>query len=225
MPIGYDNKPTCLGTVLDIPMYESSGTVVHDVSGNQNHGACTNVTWTQLASGVWRNVFNGASSEIDCGLGTSLNITGDWSLALWAWHNAAMGNGVVVSKDNVSGVGRSWNLDTQTNAPRIYVFSATGNQNCQATTVINNGVPHFIVATSDGANLNLYIDGGSEIVSNAWNGGLYPAVASKTYIGRRHHATPVWYLGSLALPRIFNRALSAQEIKQIYSSERDLFGV
>ncbi len=195
-----------------------------DRSGYGNDGTYANITDTQLTSGLWSWDFNGTSSVIDCGLGTGLNITGNWSIALWAWHNAAMGNKVIFAKDNVSGAGRSWNLDTQGNAPRIYVFSGAGNQNAQATTVISDNVPHLIVCTSDGTNLKIFVDDMvTAEASPAWSGGLYAAVATKTYIGRRHHATPIWYVGSAGLPRVFPYALSEAQRTKMRSIEKPLF--
>ena len=71
--------PTAPGLVLDIPMFEGSGTKVLDLSGKGNHGTITGAVWARNEYGVALS-FNGIFARIDCGNDSSLNIAGPISI-------------------------------------------------------------------------------------------------------------------------------------------------
>lgn len=74
-----------------------------------------------------------------------------------------------------------------------------------------------VCGTWDGTTASLYINGALD--NSATPGGTAANDANLTWIGRRHdsfYGTP-YLSGSLDDPRIYNRALSASEVKQLYS--------
>jgi len=66
--------PTALGLVLDLPFFEGSGSIAHDMSGKDNHGSIEGATWGTDEEGALLK-FNGSPDYVDCGKDESLDIT------------------------------------------------------------------------------------------------------------------------------------------------------
>ena len=67
---------------LYLPFDETSGATAHDLSGNGNTGTATGTTIVPGVFGKARS-FNGSSDFIDCGSGSSIDITADLTLEAW----------------------------------------------------------------------------------------------------------------------------------------------
>ena len=59
---------------------------LYDRSRFQNNGAMTDVSWTQLPSGLWVMSYNGSSSLVDLGNADSLKLK-DTNFTLMLWFN------------------------------------------------------------------------------------------------------------------------------------------
>jgi len=100
------------------------------------------------------------------------------------------------------------------NSIGFYIYDS--NSPFSATYIVNsgfNGVWHHLAGTYDGSNLNLYIDGGSEATTP--HVGSIDISTFNVNIGSDAAQTWMWYNGLIDDVRIYNRALSQQEIHQI----------
>lgn len=61
---------------------EGAGDVLHDRSGNGNHGTIHDATWVKMGKGH-ALAFSGTSSYVDFGNNAKLKITGDFSFSAW----------------------------------------------------------------------------------------------------------------------------------------------
>jgi hypothetical protein len=186
---------------------EGTGTIAHDFAGT-NNGTIYGATWTtgKIAGAL---SFNGTSNYVGCGSGASNydNIT------VSAWMKTSA-NGVLVSNRYNSGSYGTW-----------YTLSSTGieigdnSQGGYRSVTFNastlNGLWHHIVYTKDGTSHAIYVDGSLDrsFTSNAdisWSQPLY--------IGKRWNRTSNigWFNGIIDDVRIYNRALSAGEVAQLY---------
>ncbi len=113
-------------------------------------------------------------------------------------------NGMIVEKDPVN---TQWELRFESGGLRWLPASGTG---VVAASPSNNHW-HHIVATQTGTTASLYVDGvlvNTATVAAIGNG------SGPIYIGR--YNSGYYFNGSIDDVRIYNRALSAQEVQQLY---------
>lgn len=76
---------------------------------------------------------------------------------------------------------------------------------------------HHIAATYDGSELKLYVDG--KLRDSATKDCSFSDSSYDVFIGRFRHSQPVFFPGMIDDARIFNRALSASEVKSLYEGK------
>jgi hypothetical protein len=188
---------------------EGTGTIAYDSVGN-NNGTVYGATWTtgKIAGAL---SFNGTSNYVDCGSGPSNydNIT------VSAWMKTST-EGVVVSNRYGSwGYGTWYTLSSTSIAIGDNSQGGYRYLNFNATTL--DGLWHHVVYTKNGTNHAIYVDGSldQEFTSNADISQNVP-----TFIGRKwtNSSGVAWFNGVIDDVRIYNRALTAEEVNQIYQS-------
>ncbi|MFH0923908.1 MAG: LamG domain-containing protein, partial [Candidatus Falkowbacteria bacterium] len=84
------------------------------------------------------------------------------------------------------------------------------------TTDINDSQWHHIVGSYDGTSMKIYIDGNLEDTNTDFSGNL-PTNDGNVRIGADYQPTPDnFFSGLIDEARIYNRALSADEIGELY---------
>jgi len=89
-----------------------------------------------------------------------------------------------------------------------------------STNVFSTNQWHFVAGTYDGTNLNLYIDGKSVAAPVTVTGPIDYGTGTNASIGRdsQYVSSPTEYLnGMIDDVRVYNRALAASEIQQLYN--------
>ena len=203
------------------PMDETSGTSVADLSGNGNTGTMTNMDGaTDHVPGVIGNGldFDGTNDYVNAGSGASLDDLGDMTICAWINARATTGGwdhiatkydaGGTVGWDMYQGGGAYsssgygyretgfesdgwWDHYCAVNTFSTYLGSGSVN-----ITIYKNSVP-----VNTGA--NTYGSGGSDAANSLFIG---------SFMG-----TGDFFNGVLDEMRVYNRALSATEIQQIYN--------
>ena len=202
------------GLVAHWAFEEGRGSTVYDWAGN-NHGTIHGAKWTTGRVGGALS-FDGVDDYVDCGNDPLFDITGP--ITLTAWLKTSSGSSVwqgIVTKGevlwkiqkHVSGSGdfECWGL---IGAPRPGPYLSTVGVN------MNDGQWHHIAGTYDGAAMRIYWDGllnNSFSVSGTINTGSYPV-----YIGGVYGKPEYGFPGIIDEVAIYNRALSAEEIRQLY---------
>jgi len=190
-----------------------SGTHVYDASGNGNRGVMTNgptLVNGKLGQGIQ---FDGSNDYVDAGSGSSLNIdAGTFTLSAWIYpkSNPPDASNRIFDKRGVSGPG--WNLALDQSLVQFQLNFVDGaSYLSQANARSYNNWTH-IALVYDGSNLTYYSNG------VPWGSASYagaPSSSLNLLIGDRNDNARSWF-GALDDVRIYNRALSGDEIKRLY---------
>jgi parallel beta-helix repeat protein len=188
---------------------EGTGTIAYDSVDSNNGTIYGGATWTTGRIGGALS-FNGSSNYVDCGNGPSNydNIT------VSAWMQTST-SGVLVSNRYNSGGYGTWYTLSSTTIELGGNSSGSGAVLLTFNTSTLNSLWHHIVYTKDGTNHAIYVDGSLDqsFTSNAdisWNVPLY--------IGKRWNKTNSvgWFNGIIDDVRLYNRALTAEEVNLLY---------
>jgi hypothetical protein len=166
------------------------------------------------------------SSSMDCGTGSSLNVSG--SLTISAWINADPVSLTGINRNVVSGGSYDFGITNQTiasfgfcdetNGPFLYVASQGGGRGvaCSTTPLMASSWHQLVGVYEAGQFVNVYLDG-NEVQSIAQ--GIPATITASTqhlYIGANVGANyAAYFSGSLDELRIYGRALSTSEIAQL----------
>ena len=198
-------------------MSEGGGTQARDLSGNENHGTITGAQWRTERNGrVIR--FDGIDDYIQIAHSASLNITAP-GLTLMGWVNRSNAGTYVmlIAKRLTNSIPFQlfWGSSGDPSPHQIAFSMNTQTAFLKGTTQNLSGW-HHIAGTYDGANMRIYLDG-TQDASQAQTGNINSDTVVVS-IGRDNAGT--FSDHDYSNIRIYNRALTASEIKDIYTSER-----
>ncbi len=212
------------GLVAHWRLDESTGTVAYDSSGNSRTGVFVNDPAYQLDCSVGGCLsFDsavGSRDYVDAGTST-LDLTNQITVSAWVYHSGSTLNDRIVSKHGGSGFG--WML-AKIGGPSIEWRISTNGSDwnggvTEAGTFPSNIWLH-IAATYDGTNMRVYKDGvelsGNFPVSLTGNINNSPGSLQIARDGYSGEVQPTD--ASIDDVRIYNRALSDDEIKRIHEA-------
>ena len=100
------------------------------------------------------------------------------------------------------------------------------NASVHSEKIVNDGLWHHIAASYDGTNMNIYVDGSKESLSGDINVTFDTKSSGKVLIGDNSDtsvpAGSYRFKGSIDEVSVFNKALSADEILELYKSGSEL---
>ena len=201
----------------------------NDASGNGNNGIVYNATLTpdRFGSPASAYDFNGTNSYIDIPQNSGLNsLTTNFTLSAWIWEQADNTNGGyrIIDK-TLAKLSNGWLLDafdcSSQTADRLRLQGVANNScNVQGGTDFSRMQWHHVVATVSGTNGSVYMDG---ILDGSGNVGNIPVNTLDVFIGYAHvyqgAGAVNWFNGVIDDVRIYNRALSSNEVAQLYAIE------
>ena len=202
---------------------EGGGNTVYDISGQGNHGTLMNGTgWggSKFGGGVQ---FDGVDDYVDCG--NAVNFTSeDFTLSTWIYINSLPLSGtastpVLFYKGGYNINGYYLQLDygaahhnggfkfhtNQSGATQITYSDAS---------ILSIGQWIHITAVRSGSNVDLYLNGRD--VTNTHATHTNPASSSNNFLISSYNNSGYYLDGSIDSVLIYNRALSAEEIKTLY---------
>jgi hypothetical protein len=198
------------------PSIDATGGILLDRSGRNNHGTLTNMDpasdW--VASGKGALDFDGVDDFVN---------TGNWSnsltrISVSAWVRPTSGT----RQDFVSkwgSINYQYVLLQGVTASRFQFYISTTSSNAigsgDSTTVISAGVWYHVVGTYDGSTVRLFINGLLE--NSTSHSGNLSASTQNNLIGKSGDAL---FAGQLDDIRIYNRALTAGEVSQLWQIGR-----
>lgn len=238
MSRGFDKEAINSQLLFGLTLEEMIGgnlAVIHDRA--KPHHTCTlhgaTIGWGSLASGIpYLDLTAITPDWVDCPAADTADlnfIAGDFSLIAWInIDSLAIFRQVLMrgSSANAAADG-GWDFYIRdTGALRIATWQAWGVEQTSATpaAVITTGIWYLIGATRSGASIRLYVNG-LDLTSII---GVHVNPASvnlKLHIGIDNVEVNNPLDGKLALPRIWGRKLSAEEMHEIWDRERVLFNV
>jgi len=192
-----------------------------DSSGQGNTGTLINMSTS--TSGTIGKIgqalsFN-SSAHVQLQNSTSLNLNGS-NLTMAAWikpQTLPAGDHIFLIKSaNSDGNVSRWFLDASANHPRALAFNGSFSCTITGSTVLSVGTWYHVAATFDGNALRLYVNGvqDSSLIGGVCAGATVDAVANYFTIS----PTGFPFTGAVDDVRIYNRALSATEIQQLYQA-------
>ncbi len=205
------------GCVLCLPLNEGSGTTVHDISGYGNNGTISGATWVNGRYGKALS-FDGVDDYVEVPHSASLEPT-DVTVEMWinpvSWTHTSMAVALVTKRtDTTNGFFIFWYADTGT-----INWDWGGNSyrwNTGYSPPLNTWT--HLTFTRDSAGRKLYVNG--VLRASTSNAGASVATGSVLRIGADSMAARYWFKGTIDAVRIYNRALSEEEIKAIYKGAR-----
>ena len=208
---------------FDGPSIDWHTNTVADMSGQGNTGTLISMSTTSSPTpgkiGQALN-FNGSSNYIDLGMPFSLVISN--AITLSVWEKSSVGN---VQQSMISRWGGSSSYSLVKNfatggTPNEVKFlvSGTSNVRLDASATLDDGKWHLVTATYNGAIQAIYVDG--TLVASQESTGSITDNGGPVTIGNQWVTSDQYFNGQLDDVRIYNRALSASEIKQLYNAGR-----
>lgn len=201
------------------------GGVATDRSGNGNTGVVSGATWTTNGASGAAYSFDGINDYIQASDSASLDIRGALSISVWA-KDVSTGAPVraLVMKHNDS-ADRAYALYMD-NVGATLQLSSSGAENlyqirtlqCPAT-----GVWTHIVTTWDGtpnAGGKIYFNGAEQSLQTTRTNFLGTNIFNSSQplrVGAKSNGN-WWFRGMLDDARVYNRALSAAEVKALYNN-------
>ncbi len=211
-----------LGLVALYHFDETSGTTSADSSGNGN--TATMVGGATFSSGVRGNAatFSGANQYTMLPIGIVSALT---NFSISAWINQS--RGAVGYGDRLFdfGTGTTVNMFVTTDADALRYAVTTGGHPAEENVLTSGILPlqnwQHLAVTQAAATATLYLNG----VAVSHNGAetLHPSalgVTTQNWIGRSQYANDHYLAGEVDEFRIYNRALSAAEVMELYVERR-----
>jgi len=216
-----EDPASCMdyGLVGNWDMDEGSGSVLNDNSGNSNHGTLTNgPKWTQGKSGGALQ-FDGKDDYVDVENNDILNF-GTNNFSIETWFKSSTGhdgiNRFLVAK-YCNGYSQNYLL-TQTSGNKLRFSIANGTISivAEASDDYNDNKWHHALAIRNSDSIYLYVDG--KLVGS--NTGVSSFNVDNIYnfsIGNRYCAPRYPFFGQIDNVKIYNRALSEEEVRYHYN--------
>ena len=178
---------------------------VPDLSGNGNLGRNHGARQVKRGDGYALR-FDGMNDYVDCGNGPSLNLKKAVSVSAWVFPEARPATEpAIVMKEDTEVYGLTMYKDG-----RCYWYVSGGGNNLKSG--LSPGVWHYVVGAYDGKTMNLYMDGKSQASRKL---SVPVKQGGNLLIGKRGKA-PFFFKGMIDEVKIYNRALSADEVKAQY---------
>ncbi len=208
------------------PMDEGSGGTAYDASGNNNVGTITigaSGTQTTVAQ-AWANAtpsrvgiglnFDGTDDYAWIADASANHLTSSFTFSAWINPSAYSSENIIFNKENTY----EWAIDTTQNV-RWAINNTTPGWNWISTGLsAPTSQWNYFVITYDGNSVLTYKNG---VLGNTYSGASGSLVpnGNELLIGARGNTSPAsFFIGKIDDVRIYNRALSATEIQNLYNS-------
>lgn len=168
--------------------------------------------------------FNGSSNYMDCGNASAIAaISGTSTVSVESWVNlsgygSTSGYGVITHK----GYPWAWLLENPSNTMRIrFYLSNSGDVSCPDSTTHALNTWYQFVGTYDGSNMKFYRNG---VLTNTISGsGTLGGSGANMIVGA--YSGAYFAQGQIPIVKIYNKALSAQEVSQNFNALRGRYGI
>lgn len=215
-----------IGCVLHLVGLPGGGSKIYDRSPYGNIGTITGATWRRSPSGLWLLDFDGSDDYVDCGNGAALAITEQLTMLVWLYRTGKVTNQHIIMKAKTAD-NPCYGLFWEWYSEKIALALDVGGYAIRGFTVaLALNTWHFVAVTYDGSFAKIYSEGNLDD-SSSLSGSIASISDANVILGSGVQTQwgNNWYEGYMALPRIYNRALSALEIQNSFNREKHLFGV
>ena len=195
---------------------------ITDRSGQGNHGYFIGgATSSAKTIGVLGQAldFDGSSNHVALGDPSPLNFQGDSALSVTGWVKLDDTQNWPVLIAKQAGADPTGQYAVQVgsgsnNKPSLYLNTGSWNMTVEANEVLAAGSWYHIAATYDGTNSRIYINGALDNSASSQTGPIDGDEFDPIQIG---FANGVRMNGLIDDLRVYNRTLTAAEVKQLYN--------
>jgi len=200
-----------------------SGSTLTDKSGNGNTGNLIGPTYGRLPNGAYARSFDGVNDYVQAGNGPSLNPTGGLTIEALIYVNDSTKLQTLVGKSWSGPSDSGYTLRLTGSGPQLIVYDRNGNkQNIFGGQALPAGRWYHVVGTCDGSTMSLYVNG-AKVASGPING--MKASSLGLTVGKYAPTSAEYFAGRMETVRVYNRALTAQEIKNNYNIDSAKVGL
>ena len=195
---------------MDENLWDGTPNEVKDSSGNNNHGTAHGNATTTADGWVNRaGIFDGSGDYVDCINDNSLDV--DYiTVESWVKFTSNSGNRVIASYDD--GTNRRWALYLLNgNTLRFFVFVNNAAKIIDYSWIPQLDTWYHIVGVKSATHVRTYING-KEVGTPQAHPGVIDKDPYKLRIGVGNY--PGYFNGTIDEVKIYNRALSEEEIKE-----------
>ena len=195
-------------------MDDGQGSTARDYSGNGNHGTLTNMDpATDWVAGKNNGAldFDGSNDYVNVGSSSTYDLTSQFTIT--AWYNTTTGQ-YLISKTNTGG-STGFGLYLRDNTDKMeFVYQGAYAYSDAVFTESNQWV-HVTLTKDSSGNVKFYKNG---ILAGSTTGVSFSSSSNPLYIGARYDSSTTFaypFIGQLDDVRIYNYALSAEQVKQV----------
>lgn len=203
---------------------EGAGNKVFDLSGNQNTGTITNAIWVSGKFGSCLS-FDGNGDYVQIPHSSPLDNMQNISFGCWSYTSLITVENFLMEKDsNIYGI-HLYNFAGV--AATLGCLIATDNNTWASHTGKSGGVPYnawvHLFCTYDGSKIRGYVNGVEQtLTNNSITGDVKTDSGGNLYLATWEYLD-YCYDGEIDNIMIYNRALSAAEVLQLYREPFCLF--
>ena len=204
--------------VLYLPLDQGQGTVAEDASSYENNGAVIgDAQWIEGKTGQALEFVSG--SYIDIPEIPQYDVTSEVSLLTWMKTSTVTSWARMIDKSQWQDTGFDLVLHLDIHNPRFEFFVNGTTSLVDATTVVDDNEWHFIAGTFGDKTLRIYVDGVQEgEAMSTGNVDINPNDWPIRIGAEASSAGGQQYLGALDEIAVFDRALSADEVLDIFTN-------
>jgi hypothetical protein len=233
----------------DRTSYPGYGTILRDLSGGNNGTLTNGPTYSSTNGGSI--VLDGTNDYINCGNGSSLQITGSITVETWVYFTSLTNSTDLDLFSKYSNNGgqsyQGWILFKSTSDYRIYGPGGSGGPNTNEFAWLASSDGNFNgaligtgeqvsvntwyqvvgVFTSSNNSLQIYVNGvlkRSAVRTNQTPGILLNSPRN-VYVGATPEDNIRYVQGNISISKLYNRALSAAEVTQNFNAQRQRFNI
>ena len=239
------------GNLIDANLYESqhvpegspvlyltfdenrtNGETTHDLSYYNNDGQLGSATAGDPAEPVWTTAgkyggayeFDGEDDYIQVADDASLNITDGITISAWIKTNDASATQEIIAKDEhfITHATNVYGVVVTSSKIRFGVGNGTTEDEIQTDETISANTWYHVAGTWNPTEICIYLNGKKKCQSSTID--KIQTRATDLFIGKNNDATyPRPFNGTIDEVRIYDRALSEEEIRYLYTSDYKSF--
>ena len=201
--------------------YPGSGNTIYDLSGRGNNGTINGATYWSDGRGSFN--FNGTSNYIEFNKkGTELGIPNNSQMTVEAYINVFSLAGYVHIVDCAA---NRWHLAIESAAAGASAYFWNGTTyHISSSPAIQTNAWYHLVGVQESNLLKIYIN--SVLATNGSISGTPPLQDNNVRIGMwQSGAGSRYFNGNISSVRLYNKALSANEVNQNYNATKYRFGL
>jgi hypothetical protein len=195
----------------------STTTALADLT-NSNTLTANSLTYTSTAFS-----FNGSSNYIYGGNSSALNLTDNLTLEAWVYISSFVNYGGICTWG--SDAGEQYNLGTTSSNTIIFSTNWPGTWYIGSSTTLSTNTWYNVVATFTGGAWKIYING---VLNNSGTFAItvLPTVSgSWLNVGMNQPGGDEFFNGQIPVAKIYNTALTADQVAQNFQALRGRYGV